>query len=82
MIQLTVRALAQGNTAGALAVADEHARRFEHGLLAPERDAVETIARCRRGEGEGPGRAAAFHRAHPGSPLADRVDDACLPTTK
>ncbi|MEM9460713.1 MAG: hypothetical protein AAGF11_41470 [Myxococcota bacterium] len=71
------RALAQGNTAGALATAAEHARRFPEGLLTPEREAIEAITRCRRGEGDPLARAAAFHGAHPRSPLAERVDDAC-----
>ncbi len=71
------RALAHGDTAAALAAVGEHARRFDAGLLAPEREAVEAIARCRNEEAGAPGRAQAFHRAHPRSPLADRVDEAC-----
>lgn len=70
-------ALALGETTPALEAAAEHARRFPAGLLAPERAAIETIARCRRGDADGPRRAAAFHRAHPRSPLAERVDEAC-----
>lgn len=71
------RALAQGNTAGALGTAAEHARRFPDGLLTPEREAIEAITHCRRGEGDPVVRAAAFHRVHPRSPLAERVDRAC-----
>ena len=71
------RALALGETDRALDTAAEHARRFPAGLLSPERAAIETIARCRRGDADGPHRATAFHRAHPRSPLAERVDEAC-----
>ncbi len=71
------RGLADGDHARALEVVAEHARRFPGGLLAPERDAIESIARCRQGDGDGPQRASAFHRAHPRSPFADRVDEAC-----
>lgn len=71
------RALALGDHTDALQAATEHARRFPAGLLAPERTAIETIARCRQDPTDGPRRAAAFHRAHPRSPLAARVDEAC-----
>lgn len=73
------RSLARGDEAAALSTAAEHRRRFDQGLLAPERDAIEVIARCRRGDPDGPRRAAAFHRAQPRSPLATRVDEACSP---
>lgn len=76
------RALALGETSTALDAAAEHARRFPAGLLAPERTAIDTIARCRRGDADGPRRASAFHRAHPGSPLAERVDEACVAAPK
>jgi len=71
------RALAHGDTAGAVAATSEHSRRFDAGLLAPEREAVETIARCRNDEPGASARAQAFHRSHPRSPLAGRVDEAC-----
>lgn len=76
------RALALGETTPALEAAAEHARRFPAGLLAPERAAIDTIARCRRGDADGPRRATAFHREHPGSPLAKRVDEACIASPK
>lgn len=72
------RALALGETASALDAAAEHARRFPAGLLVPERVAIDTIARCRRGDADGPRRATAFHHAYAGSPLAKRVDEACV----
>jgi hypothetical protein len=71
------RALALGETSQALDTTREHARRFPTGLLAPERVAIETIAHCRQGAADGSRRATAFHRAHPRSPLAARVDEAC-----
>ena len=76
------RALALGETAQALDAASEHARRFPAGLLAPERAAIDTIARCRRGDADGPRRASSFHRANPRSPLAERVDEACTADSK
>jgi hypothetical protein len=75
-------ALALGETAQALEAAAEHARRFPEGLLAPERTAIDAIARCRRGDADGPRRASAFHRAHPRSPLVERVDEACAAAPK
>lgn len=71
------RALALGDHAQALQAAAEHTRRFPAGLLVPERAAIETIAHCRQDPTDGPRRASAFHRAHPRSPLAARVDEAC-----
>lgn len=71
------RALAAGHNTETLDVTAEHARRFAHGVLVPERVAIETIARCRMGDGDRPQHAAAFHRAHPDSPFAARVDEAC-----
>lgn len=76
------RSLAHGDEAAALATVAEHRQRFAQGLLAPEREAVEVIARCRRGDADGPRRAASFHREHPRSPLAGRVDEACVPERK
>lgn len=71
------RALTLGETAQALDATAEHARRFPAGLLAPERAAIDTIARCRQSTAADPDRASAFHRAHPRSLFADRVDEAC-----
>jgi hypothetical protein len=71
------RALTLGETARALDATAEHARRFPHGVLAPERAAIETIARCRQGGQGDPDRARAFHRAHPRSLFAELVDEAC-----
>ncbi|MCH9683061.1 MAG: hypothetical protein K0V04_16620 [Deltaproteobacteria bacterium] len=80
MVARAWKALARGQTQVALDGAAEHARRFPAGLLAPERQAIDVIARCRRGDHDGASRARAFHRAHPRSPLAARIDDACRPS--
>jgi hypothetical protein len=68
-------ALAQGDPAAALASADTHRERFANGILAPERAAVEAIARCKRDGDDA--RARAFLKAHSRSPLAARVRSAC-----
>jgi len=72
------RALAEDDEVAALAVAAEHRRRFPSGLLVPEREAIDIIARCRRGDADGGERASAFHRIHPRSPLRERIDGACV----
>lgn len=71
------RALTAGELAAARSIADEHRRRFPGGVLRPELDAIDTVARCRGGVGEGPALASAFAATHPGSPLRATVDEAC-----
>jgi hypothetical protein len=71
-------ALSRGEARGALGLLDEAARRFDPGVLGEEREALQVLALCDAGErAKARQRAAAFLRAHPGSPLADRVDAAC-----
>jgi hypothetical protein len=58
---------------------DEHARRFEAGVLGQERQALRAVALCEAGrELEGSAAARSFLRAHPRAALAQRVRSACL----
>lgn len=77
LIAAAWRALSRGSAAQAKRHAEAHARRFPHGMLTPEREAVHAIATCR--ESPRPSLAEAFERAHPRSRLGVRVRDACDP---
>ncbi len=71
-------ALRQGNSAEALALLAEHARRFPQGVLAEEREGERAIATCTSASPEARTTAAArFRRAHPGSAMLPRVAAAC-----
>lgn len=71
-------ALRQGNSAEALALLAEHARRFPQGVLAEEREGERAIATCTSASPEARAAAAArFRRAHPGSAMLPRVAAAC-----
>lgn len=78
LLQAAQQALRDQAREGALAIAEEHAARFPHGVLAPEREAVRAIALCELVMFDA-GRAVARHflEAHDGSPLAGRVRKAC-----
>jgi hypothetical protein len=73
------RALRTGDTATALARLDEHAARFPHGVLAPERTAERFVVMCELHAAD-PRAVAQFLSTHPGSLLAARVRRACAPT--
>lgn len=79
LIAAAWRALARGSASQARAHAEAHAKRFPAGMLAPERAAVDAIATCREAGSPRPALAEAFERAHPRSPLASRVREACAP---
>lgn len=71
-------ALRSGNAAQALALVNEHARRFPSGALAQEREGARAIAQCQLAEPTA--RAAvqsAFEARYPSSPYAPRVKAAC-----
>lgn len=71
-------ALQRGEPDDALTVLTAHARRFPRGALREEHDALRAIALCAADRArEGRGEAQAFLRAHPTSPLAERVRTAC-----
>jgi len=71
-------ALTSGDPSGALALLDEHARRFPAGALGEEREATRVLALCALGR-TGDARAAAtrFFAAFPGGPQAGRVRASC-----
>ena len=73
-------ALHSGDPARALALFDEHARRYASGVLAEERSAERVVALHDLGRViEANQAAAAFLRDHPSSPLRARVRAACPP---
>lgn len=71
------QALAKRDDTRALALATEHRQRFAHGLLAPERAAIATIARCRLQPAKAADHHEQFATAHPASVHAKQVDEAC-----
>ncbi|MDC0720283.1 hypothetical protein [Nannocystis bainbridge] len=71
------QALAGGDPGSAARDADEHARRYPAGALAPERRALAAAASCADDPAAGAELARAFLADHPRSPLARRVRDAC-----
>jgi hypothetical protein len=69
--------LQQGDSAGALRMAGQHARRFPHGVLGEEREAIVIEALARSGQVDvALARAQAFHAEFPGSTYGRRVDQA------
>jgi len=71
-------ALREGDAARALALLDDHARRFPNGALAEERDASRVLALCALGRTvEAKTAGQTFLAAHPRSPAAARVRASC-----
>jgi hypothetical protein len=70
------QALRAGNAARALSLLDEHAARYPHGVLAPERNAERVIARCKLGQIDAKS-AQNYLASHANSPFAARIQDAC-----
>lgn len=71
-------AISIGRPAQALAELADVERKFPHGMLREEREALRVIALCDAGRtSEGSSAARAFLAAHPRSALADRVRNAC-----
>lgn len=78
LLQAARTALARREPERALARIRDHARRFTHGALAPERQVLEIRAWCQLGEDEEARRvAAAFVVAFPRPPWAARVHRPC-----
>lgn len=74
--------LTAGNATAALRTTIEHARRFPESPLADLRTAVRIEALCALGKAEqARGEAELFLREHPGSPVAERIEDACAPAS-
>ena len=71
-------ALRAGDAATALSLAADHARKFPHGTLAPEREGARVVARCMTGDKiAARAGAEAFLNAHPRSPMRARILAAC-----
>lgn len=72
------RALEGGHPEAALALLDEHRRRFPAGVLAEERDAIRIHAHCAAGRhGPAHAQARALVAAHPRSAYLDALADSC-----
>jgi hypothetical protein len=70
-------ALSRGEAASAMPPLDEHARRFPHGVLTEEREALAIQALARGGRTrEAEERAARFEKAFPGSFMSPAIKDA------
>jgi len=70
--------LAAGQASAALRTTIEHARRFPDSALADLRTAVRIEALCELGKAlQARGEAELFLREHPGSPVAERIEQAC-----
>ena len=67
-------ALRAGDSASALRLADEHAKKYPNGVLVEEREGGRAIARCMSGSRSS---ADAFLAAHPRSPMRARIVAAC-----
>ncbi|MEO8875537.1 MAG: hypothetical protein ABI461_08120 [Polyangiaceae bacterium] len=78
LIQHAQQALAANDASTALALLNEHARRFPNGALAEERDAARVLALCGAGrQADASAMGAAFLNRYPTSPLASRVRSSC-----
>jgi len=77
LLQRAWKTLAEGETKEALSSADEHERRFRHGVLANERSAIRVIADCKQGGQDAGLRAAAYLDRTPGALLSSAVREAC-----
>jgi hypothetical protein len=72
-------ALRAGKPAAALELSAEHAKRWPHGSLSEERDAVSAIASCALHKDDAAARAKTFLSKYPHAPTAPRVLGACAP---
>jgi TolA-binding protein len=76
LLRAADQALRSGNAQRAVALLDEHAARYPHGALAPERSAERMIARCQLGQGDASS-AQSYLSTHPDSAFTARIRDAC-----
>jgi hypothetical protein len=83
LLESAERSLRDHDDARALALLDEHARRFPDGIFLVEAEAARAIATCETGDGErGSKLAADFARRWPNAPVLARVLAACrIPRT-
>jgi hypothetical protein len=82
LVRAGVTALHSGDSARALALFDEHARKYPRGILAEERAAERVVALCDLGRSvEARAAATEFLRDHPRSPASARVHASCAVPT-
>lgn len=79
LVRAMHEALAAQAPARAIALADEHSRRFPQGRLGLEVEGLRIVAECRRtgSSAETMATADAFVQSHPLAPVVDRVRSAC-----
>jgi TolA-binding protein len=76
LLRAADQALRSGDAQRAVSLLDEHAARYPHGALAPERGAERMIARCQLGQGDASS-ARSYLTTHPDSAFTARIRDAC-----
>jgi cytoskeletal protein RodZ len=78
LLESVQRALRRDDPSTALELLADHPRRFPQGALRQEAAGLRAVALCKRGQSrQGRAEAKLFLRAHPSSPLAERVRTAC-----
>lgn len=77
LLQQAQAAMGGGDPARALALLDEHAKRFPSGALAEEREGQRVLARCALGRPDAQSGAEKFLASHPDAPVASRVRKVC-----
>ncbi len=78
LLVTAARADRSGDPTRALALVEEHARRFPGGQLKDERDVQRIVALCALGQtDEATRRAQRFRASHGSSPLTRRIDQSC-----
>lgn len=77
LLQRAQAAMGAGDPARALALLDEHEKKFPSGALAEEREGQRVLARCALGRPDAQSGAEKFLAAHPDAPVASRVRKVC-----
>lgn len=76
LLRRAKQALGRGSSTEALAILEQHRRRFPRGQMAPDRRALQLEARCHQGPAHR-AKARRFLERHPRSPYAARLRKAC-----
>ncbi|MEM9458679.1 MAG: hypothetical protein AAGF11_31170 [Myxococcota bacterium] len=76
LLRRAKQALGRGSSAEALAILEQHRRRFPRGQMAPDRHALQLEARCHQGSAHR-AKARRFLERHPRSPYAARLRKTC-----
>ncbi|MGH7282482.1 MAG: hypothetical protein ACRELY_13225 [Polyangiaceae bacterium] len=82
LLRRAQEALNDGDANAALALLDEHARKYPNGALAEEREAARVVALCAANRvDDARATAQSFSTAHPQSPFAARIAASCAGTS-